>query len=101
MIKADSIVGRSDERFRLIIARDGSSWARPGFGLDLAPGCFRLVYLAGEATLDDVFLGSSTPATYKPTDLKQAAESQTKESGARIPEVATNRKKGTRSTKLH
>ena len=57
MIKADSIVGRSDERFVLDLLQETGVLVvhGSGFGLDPLAGCFRMVYLAGEATLDDVF----------------------------------------------
>ena len=70
MIKADSIVGRSDERFVLDLLQDTGVLVvhGSGFGLDSCAGCFRLVYLAGEATLDDVFGRlEQFLATYKPT----------------------------------
>ena len=58
MIKSDSVAGHSDEKFVLdlldetgILVVHGS-----GFGMDPQAGCFRLVYLAGETILDDVFL---------------------------------------------
>ena len=57
MIKSDTLVGHSDEKFVLdllhetgILVVHGS-----GFGVDAQAGCFRMVYLAGQAMLDDVF----------------------------------------------
>ncbi|HXM34868.1 MAG TPA: aminotransferase class I/II-fold pyridoxal phosphate-dependent enzyme [Pyrinomonadaceae bacterium] len=57
MIRAESIIGRSDERFVLDLLQETGVLVvhGSGFGLDPQAGCFRMVYLAGEATLEDVF----------------------------------------------
>lgn len=57
MIKSDSIVGRSDEKFVLDLLHETGVLVvhGSGFGLDAQAGCFRLVYLASHDTLGDVF----------------------------------------------
>ena len=59
MVKTDNLNGRTDEQFALdlleasgVLVVHGS-----GFGCDPADGYFRLVYLAGEQTLDAAFDG--------------------------------------------
>ena len=57
MIKADSLVGRSDERFVLDLLHETGVLVvhGSGFGVDAQAGCFRLVYLANQGVLGDVF----------------------------------------------
>jgi len=57
MIKADGIVGRSDEKFVLDLLHETGVLVvhGSGFGVDARAGTFRLVYLAQQAMLDDVF----------------------------------------------
>lgn len=57
MIKADSMVDRTDENFVIELMQETGVLVvhGSGFGLDPHSGCFRMVYLADEATLDIVF----------------------------------------------
>jgi alanine-synthesizing transaminase len=57
MIKSDTLVGRSDERFVLDLLHETGVLVvhGSGFGLDAQAGCFRLVYLANQDALGDVF----------------------------------------------
>jgi aspartate/methionine/tyrosine aminotransferase len=57
MIKSDKLVGRSDERFVLDLLHETGVLVvhGSGFGLDAEAGCFRLVYLANQEILGDVF----------------------------------------------
>jgi aspartate/methionine/tyrosine aminotransferase len=79
MIKADNVAGRSDESFVIDLLQETGVLVvhGSGFGLDPHTGCFRLVYLAGEATLDDVFGRLQRfLATYKTIAEKRAVESR-------------------------
>lgn len=57
MIKAEKLGGRSDEQFVLDVLRETGVLVvhGSGFGTDPEQGYFRMVYLADEATLGDVF----------------------------------------------
>jgi alanine-synthesizing transaminase len=57
MIKAEKLGGRSDEQFVLDLLQETGVLVVPGSGFGTEPeqGYFRLVYLADEATLGDVF----------------------------------------------
>lgn len=57
MIKSDKLVGRSDERFVLDLLHETGVLVVHGSGFGLAPeaGCFRLVYLANQEIIGDVF----------------------------------------------
>jgi alanine-synthesizing transaminase len=57
MIKSDKLVDRSDERFVLDLLHETGVLVvhGSGFGLDAQAGCFRMVYLANQETLGDVF----------------------------------------------
>ena len=57
MVKANDFSGHSDERFVLDLLVETGVLVVPGsgFGMDPQEGYFRMVYLADEATLGDVF----------------------------------------------
>lgn len=57
MIKAEKLGGRTDEQFVLDLLKETSVLVvhGSGFGTDPEQGYFRMVYLADEATLGDVF----------------------------------------------
>jgi len=57
MIKSDTLVGRSDESFVLDLLHETGVLVvhGSGFGVDAQAGCFRMVYLANQTILDDVF----------------------------------------------
>jgi aspartate/methionine/tyrosine aminotransferase len=70
MVKTDHLAGRTDEQFALdlleasgVLVVHGS-----GFGCDPAEGYFRLVYLAGEQTLDAAFDGIEQAMQMKPAE---------------------------------
>jgi len=70
MVKTDHLAGRTDEQFALdlleasgVLVVHGS-----GFGCDPADGYFRLVYLAGEQTLDAAFDGIEQAMQMKPAE---------------------------------
>lgn len=57
MIKAEGLGGRTDEQFVLDLLNETGVLLVPGsgFGMDPEQGYFRMVYLANEATLEEVF----------------------------------------------
>jgi len=57
MIKAERLGGRTDEEFVLDLLKETGVLVVPGsgFGTDPEQGYFRMVYLADEAMLDDIF----------------------------------------------
>jgi aspartate/methionine/tyrosine aminotransferase len=57
MIKAERLGGRTDEQFVLDLLNETGVLVVPGSGFGIAPeqGYFRMVYLADESTLGDVF----------------------------------------------
>ena len=57
MIKAGKLGGRTDEEFVLELLEETGVLVvhGSGFGTDPEQGYFRMVYLADEATLEDVF----------------------------------------------
>ena len=59
MVKVADLEGRSDEQFVLDLLGDSGVLVvhGSGFGCDPGAGYFRLIYLAGEETLDAAFTG--------------------------------------------
>jgi aspartate/methionine/tyrosine aminotransferase len=57
MIKADELGGHTDEQFVLDLLKETDVLVvhGSGFGMDPQQGYFRMVYLADEATLEEVF----------------------------------------------
>ena len=57
MIKAEKLGGRTDEEFVLDLLKETGVLVvhGSGFGTEAEQGYFRMVYLADEATLGDVF----------------------------------------------
>jgi alanine-synthesizing transaminase len=76
MIKSDAVAGHSDEQFVLDLLQETGILVvhGSGFGMDPQAGCFRLVYLAGQTILDEVFgtLGQFL-ASYQPGNAHRSA----------------------------